>query len=324
MNLSEIVANVNAELSPATNLNVLIKKWANKAQQAFISTASKIAPFHNFSWLALTELTLTTVANQYEYALSPMVDLGKAITIYTRTTPRKIEVMVRNDLIDREPDFVNTTGNPDIAYLSGFTPVENQPTSASTLSLVSTAADTAVVKIDGLTSAGVLIGEEVTLNGTIPVVTTNSYSRILGRGINGYLNGILTITSNGGTVTNAVIGPRDRQRMYPRLVFYPVPSGAETIYYDAYMRLPDLVNDNDFSLIPDDYHDGIEHYCLYRGYRHKKDMGSSQEAKQAFEDVVMRAINNDKGPKKKIVIKSWSPEKILSTGRLPSNYPRSW
>jgi len=319
MNLAEIVNNVRVELNSATNIDAVIKRWANKAQKEFIVTAK-----HNFSWTILDELTLTTTANQNEYTLSSLVDIGKQIVMTDRTSPRKIEVVSRRDLLEQVPDLDNKTGNPDIAYLAGFSPVANQPTSASTLSLVSTAADTAVVKIEGLNASGVLIGEEVTLTGTTPVVTTNTYTRILGRGLNGFLTGILTITSNAGSITNAVIGPRQRQGMFPKIILYPTPSDARTLYYDAYCKLPDLVNDNDFSIIPEQYHDAIEFYCLYRGNLHKKELDTAQFYLAAFNNQVMSAVNDDKGPYRKIILKSNYPQKTLPEGRLPGNYPRSY
>lgn len=321
MNLSEIVSNVNAELGPATNINSLIKKWANKAQDEFFVIAKE----HSFSWAVLTEIELETVADVEEYTLDPLVDTGKTIIITDRESPKEIIVMPKADILSRVPDIADHSGNPDIAYLSGFSPVRNQPISTSTLSFVSTAADTAVVRIEGLNADGITIGEEITLNGTTPVVSVNSYSRILGRGLNGFLSGIVTITSNTGAVTNEVIGPRQRQGLYPKIVFYPTPSDFRTLYYDAYIKFPSLVNDNDFSLIPERYHSALEFYCLHRGHLHKKDTNLSTFYLKAFESKVMDAIFDDRGPRKRIVMKSWYPtNNTLANGRLPGNYPRSY
>ena len=321
MNLGEIVANVNARVLPATNIDTLIKRWANRGQQKFLSEAN-----HQFNWLTQTEYTLVTQPNQKEYGLSPLVDVGKVIIFTERTSPRRIEFVTRSDLLERVPDLDNHVGTPEIAYLSGFTPVQNQPTSTSTLDLVSSSASdtTVVVKIDGLDSLNTLIGEEVTLTGTTPVTTVNSYSKILGRGLSAYPVGIITITSNGGLITNAKISPRDRQGMYPKVVLYPTPQGSETIYYDFTMKLPALVNNNDFSLIPEQYHDAIEDYCAYYGHLHKNDPVAAQGAMASFKDTVMRAVMDDKGPKRKTIMKSWFPNQFLSEGRLPGNYPRNY
>jgi len=317
MNLSEIVSNVNAELHPATNIDVWIKRWANRGQKKFVSLAN-----HNFSWMALNNLTLTTSSGVAEYALSPLVDSAKVIVIRETTSPRKIYVTTREQFLERVPNPTATSGDPQWAYLVGYSPVLNQPSSSSVLSFSSTTGDNAVVRIEGLNGSGVLIGEDVTLNGTTPVTTVNSYTSILGRGINGNLNGIVTITSNSGGVTVEVIGPRQRQSVRPKIALYPTPTATQTLYYDAYTVLPDISSDNDFPLIPEKYHDAIENYCLYRGYRHKKDFAAAGEAKQEFERIVMQAVIDDVGPQKEIVMQDYHAGRVLPEGNLPGNYPR--
>lgn len=317
MNLSEIVSNVKAELHPATNIDALIKRWANRAQKVFIRTAN-----HNFSWRILAGLTLTTVADQQEYVLSPLIDMGKALYFTERTSPRKIFVTSRERFVRAYPDPTTNSSIPEIAYFSGYSPVLNQPSSASVLSVVSSGSDNAVIKIDGLNSSGILIGEEITLNGTTTVSSTNSFSRIIGRSVNGFLSGIVTITSNSGGVTVDTISPRSRQGMYPKLVFHPIPDSTYTLYYDAHTLLPDIVEDNDMSLIPEQYHDALEHYCIYRGYRHKKDTQNALEAKQAFEEVVSQAVIDDRGPPRKLIMEDDFGDMFLSEGNLPGNYPR--
>lgn len=322
MNLKEIVENVRAELTPATNIDNLVKRWANKAQSAFLTYASHLGK-KNFSWLEMN-LSFVTTANINEYSLSPLVDVGKVITIREEITPRSIDVISKQRFLELVPNPRDTTGTPEYAYLNGFSSVENQPSSASQITVVSTAADTAVIKLEGLSSTGVLIDEEVTLNGVNPVTSTLSYSRILSRSVNGFLNGTVTMTSNGGLVTNSVIGRRQRQSFFPRIVFYPMPSAAITYYYDFSFILPPLVNDNDFSLIPDKYHDAIEYFCVYRGSRHKKDPSAWQESKQAFMDKVQEAVNDDKGIRSPLVMESWSRSSRLGDGTLPGRFPRDY
>lgn len=319
MNLAEIVTNVKTEVAPATNIDSLIKKWANRGQQRFVTMAN-----HYFSWMTLNGLTLTTQANVSEYALSPLIDRSKVINMYSVDRKWTIRVLTRHEFQERFPDVSLTTGDPVCAYLSGFTPVSRQPTSASQITVVSSAADSSVVVLDGLNADGVMIREEITLNGTNPVVSTNSFSKILGRSFNAYLNGIITMTSNGGAVTNATISPRDRQNFMPKLVFYPTPSEAKAIYYDGTMRLPPLVSDNDFSLIPEDYHDAIEDYCMYRAYRHKKDQTNAAMSYAAFEKRVREAVEDDRGPQKRIIVNGARGYSHLGEGSLPGLFPGEW
>jgi len=318
MNLAEIVINVKSEVGPATNIDTLIKRWANRGQQKFVSMVK-----HYFSWLILNRLVLTTESGVSEYALSPLVDRSKLISMYSEDRRWTIDVISRAQFQERFPDATLISGDPMIAYLSGYTPVSRQPTSASQLTVVSTASDSSVIMIDGLNADGVLIREEITLNGTNPVVSTNSFIKIMGRSFNAFLTGIVTITSNAGAVTNATISARDRQGMMPKITFYPAPSSAKTLYYDATMRLPPLVTDNDTSFIPEDFHDAIEDYAMYRGYRHKKDMPNAKEAYAAFQARVQEAVRDDRGPVQDIIINGARGNSYLGEGSLPGLFPNN-
>lgn len=318
MNLSEILTNVKSECGFQTNIDSLIRKWANRGQQKFLSSTS-----HHFSWMILNQLTLTTEANVGEYALSPLVDTSKLINMYSADRRWSIKIISRREFQERFSDASLVTGDPVIAYLSGYSPFNKQPSSASVLTLVSTSVnDTSIVTLDGLDANGVLIREEVTLDGVNPVITANQFTRVLGKSTNSYLSGIVTITSNGGLVTNVVISPRDRQGLFPKLTFYPMPSEGAMLYYDAAIRLPPLVTDNDMSLIPEHYHDALEDYCMYRGYRHKKDSQNANIALAAFKERVQEAVADDSsGPSREVIVNGGKPNSYLGEGVLPGLFP---
>lgn len=323
MNLSEIVANVKAELPTATGIDALIKRWAGKAQGKFLAEASLLG--HEFSWLSQPNLTLSVVSGTQEYALSAFLDMAKIKYFTERTTKRRIEMKTIQEIRERMPDPTTWDGPPEFAYFAGYSPVQEQPTSASLIEAVSTLGDTSVIKFEGLNAAGTaMIGEELTLTGAVPVQTVNQYSQIINIGINGFFTGTLTLTSNAGVVTNAVISPRMRQPRFPKVGFLPVPSSAMTLYYDGNFDLPPLVNDNDFSLIPERYHDAIEEYCLYRGQRHKKDYESAMVHIAAFKDVVIQAVKDDKKPEQDLIMESRPLGSRLSEGALPWGFPRNY
>lgn len=72
------------------------------------------------------------------------------------------------------------------------------PSSALVLSLVSSAADTCVVCVYGLDADWLEISENVTLTGTTPVTTTNSFFRVNGAYVvSGTQSGDVSITNNG-------------------------------------------------------------------------------------------------------------------------------
>lgn len=320
MNLSEMITNVNAECGFTTNIDTLLKKWANQGQKKFVSSAKP----HFFSWLKVNGLTLTTEADVEEYSLSPLVDTSKLINIYSRERRWIVDVISRKEFQRRYPDPSIASGDPEIAYISGFSPFNKQPSSASVLTLVSSSiSDTSVVTIVGLNQNGVLITEEVTLTGTTPVDSTNQFTRVFQKSTNAFLTGIVTITSNAGAVTNVVISPRDRQGIFPKITFYPTPSQARTFYYDAVMRLPQLVNNNDMSLIPEQFHDGIEDYMKHMGFRHKKDFPSAAACLSQFKERVQEAIADDaSGPASLTIVGGGIPRQTLGLGYLGGYYPK--
>lgn len=323
-NLGEIVSNVNAELVPATNIDTLIKRWAQKGQGKFL-TEAMTNHRHQFTWLRQTNLQLTLEAGVEEYALSPFLDMAKLKYFTERTTDRRIDLYTLDEMRESIPDPSDSSGVPEYAYFAGYSPVQKQPSSASQLEFVSTLSDTTVFRIEGLNAAGTaMIGEELTLTGAVPVTTTNTYSKILSLGANGFSTGTVTITSNSGGVTNAVISPRMRQPKFPKIGVYPIPESSGTLYYDGNFDLPPLVNNNDFSLIPDRYQDAIEEYCLFRGYRHKKDFQMAAMSMANFKDIVDQAVKDDKGPARELIMESRCSRGFLSEGSLPGNFPRSY
>jgi len=110
------------------------------------------------------------------------------------------------------------------------------PSSATTMSMVSTATYdvNAVVAINGLDSNWNQINESVTLNGTTPVATTNSFLRINGMTMtspgSGQTSNAGIITSKSSAVTysqiNATIGKTQTG-------IYTVPSGFTFFVYSV-------------------------------------------------------------------------------------------
>lgn len=322
MHLAEQVSNCNSIVKPVTNIDTLFKRWLSRGQNIFISRARR-----TFSWQVLNELTVATVSGQHEYTLSPLTDLGKIIVLTRRgDTKRKITMISREQFQELVPDPTETDGIPEFAYHSGFSPVQNQPSAASVLTAVSSSAsDTLTLLVEGLDASGVLVRDEIVLTGTSPSQSSVAFERVLNLAFNGDLVGVVTLTSNSGAVTNAVIGQRMRQISYPKFIFYPRPNTAETWYYDAHIHFPDLVADADFSLIPSRYHDAIEAFACYWGFLHKEDKQAAAIQAQYFDTRVQDAVNDDTGPYKRTVMEDfqaelWAPPE----GRLPGLFPRGY
>jgi hypothetical protein len=151
----------------------------------------------------------------------------------------------------RDYPYPTSTGKPDTFILNGMIWVAAQPTSASTISLVSSAAgDTAVtVTVRGI-SGGIDIVEEKTLNGGTAVATTASFT---------YLTaitketsaGTVTATSNSGAVTNITLPARENFKEYWEVRLNLIPDAAYSIYGGYYRKPWELYYDSDISIIPE-------------------------------------------------------------------------
>lgn len=318
MNLSEMVKNVKAECHPITNIDGIIKRWLNRGQKIVQSKAPK----GGWSWLRQWGYTFSTTSGVSEYALSALVDTSKIINIRDEVSPRSFDFMSDQEFRRIEP---GPTGSGDgyLYTLRGFSPVQNQPSAASTISLVSTSvADTAVVvNIQGLNSSSVMVGETVTMTGTTPVSTTNSYVKIMVLSKDRASTGTITGTSNSGAVTNFKIAPKDRASSYPIVFIYNIPDSTDTLTYDFTMKLPDILNDDDISLIPEIYHDVPELYAKHQCFKHLNNASMAQMAMVEFLQRIEDMKADQQQPRGSIVLSDYRPTYYPQESRLPSNFP---
>ena len=157
------------------------------------------------------------------------------------------------------------SGDPRIAYSLGMRGVEKYPASDGTLSVVSdsTADDGAnyKIRIVGFNTSGVLVTEQVTMDGTTAVNTTNSYDSTLG------IERVTKAPASGLSFTgNVTVKDDDSNTIaiipiwwdspdYEWIEFYPgVGTSANTYTIRAEMRKPPLVNDDDWPEFDQEYH----------------------------------------------------------------------
>jgi len=207
------------------------------------------------------EFSLTTVADTSKYGLPLYV--RRVLNIEDPTTPRFVyETTAR--AFDKSHPGTTTTGTPSYSYPLGMKGIQVEPASDGTVSAVSTSTtDTGSdykVRVTGFDTDGILITEEITLNGTTAVASGSSYSSSLG--IERVTKEIPTGSAFAGNVT---IKDSDANTIsiipvwwdspdYVWIEFYPIPDAAITYVIRAEMRKPPLVNDNDWPEISADYH----------------------------------------------------------------------
>jgi hypothetical protein len=204
-----------------------------------------------FPWkfMLLGPVTLTLVPNQRVYSLHQEFD--KPLYFRNTLTGEYLREVPIRSLGPSGLDW-NSDKEGDTYTLWGRSPVENQPSAASVLTIVSTGSDagsTKAIIVRGETADGVTT-ETINPNGTTPVAGLVQFTRILQVTKISVWSGTLTMTSNAGSVTNLKLFPAELGRSYQQLQLLWIPQRADTIEYRFYRKPSPLTNDNDIPDIP--------------------------------------------------------------------------
>ena len=194
--------------------------------------------------------TITTVASTQLYSLHQEF----LRPYWVRNTTQDVW-MVEAPSRNLEPlglDFDNDTDTNQFAFW-GRSQVQNQPTSASVITIVSSSAsDTTAAKaitIYGDTASG-MTSESLTPNGTTNVVGTTSFTQILGISKGADWAGTMTMTSNSAAVTNLKLFATEYGRSYQQIMLLSQPTANETIAYRFYRKPRELSAAGDVTDIP--------------------------------------------------------------------------
>jgi hypothetical protein len=187
----------------------------------------------------------------------------KIRSIVDPTTPRFVWTTTPKQFDIDDPGSTDS-GTPLQSFPVGVRGVEKYPASNGLLSLVSDDTGDAganyKVRVTGWNTSGVLISENVTMNGTASVNTVKSYSATLGvervtkipaSGVS--FAGNVTVKDSGAN-TIAVIPVHWMSPDYQWVQFDPIPATAITYNIRAEMRKPPLVNDGDWPEFDQEYH----------------------------------------------------------------------
>jgi hypothetical protein len=304
MNVDEMIDNVNAECHPITNIDTIIRRWLDRGQKV-------IASKRDWFWLRQYQYSISTVSGTDAYALSPLVDTSKVITLYSTDLPRHIPNVTEQQARRFDPGS-DGTGDPYQYSIIRFDPVQNQPSSASVLTFVSDTADTATIRVQGLDGSSVMVQETVTLNGTTPVLTTASFTQVMSLSKSATTTGQVTCTSNSGGVTNVVIPANERTMSHPVIRVENAPDSVDTLYYDFTMKLP-----------PEQYHDVIELYAIRRCWAHLNNPANEQIAFAEFQSRVEDMKRDDHQPNGITTLDSVTGPDGRFVTQLPAWYPRT-
>lgn len=267
----------------------------NQMDQWIIDIHREVEQIHNFSWLIRTA-NISLKDNVNTYTLPS--DFRKM------TDPDSVRVGTSSQLtyIDEWKFEENyglsrfQTASSLQFYRMGGTPVyvQGQPSSPDKLIVISnsTSDTTQTIYIEGTVNGVEGVTESLTLDGTMPVESANTYSYVKRVSKSASSTGIVTVTSNGADVI-VKLPYRSRALQYKPITFHPVPNSSllnTIVSIKYYCSIPDPLDVGDISLIYDP--SVLIHGLLYRAYKHQMDQREQQEY-QLYDMAVSRLISED-------------------------------
>lgn len=278
---SEIYGNVGSNIQDtSTGTQTVLKNFCN---DIYFDILKRI------NWQDINDsYTFNTVAGTSDYVLPQ--NFGKEVYVYNTTTKQEVSPITMQELVMDYASSLTSSGDV-LRYVSLNKPVQNQPTSSSLLSIVSSSAsDTAqIVRITGTDSTSAEISENVTLTGTTPVSTANTYTNI--RTIaKDSTTGRVTITSNSAAVTVAVMSPNDKAYSVKVIRLHYVPTSVQTIAMPYIIDPYPMYNDYDKPVI--DCADVIELGATMKAWRYKRQFAKATEYERQYERAIDTLIWN--------------------------------
>lgn len=101
---------------------------------------------------------------------------------------------------------------------------------------------------------GQIDSEDVILDGSATVTTVKTFQTVTSVSKADFTGGRVTARSNDGVVVVSVLAPQELEIERQTVIFWRIPSTAETLSHRFYMKHPLLRLDTDRSLLPTKYH----------------------------------------------------------------------
>jgi len=269
-NFSNIKTNIGAEVGDTSSaFATLIGRFVNRRYFQVLRA---------INWKNIQpDYTFDTVDGTQRYVLPN--DFGKAVACNDITNHQEIGATTLEEIYST---YGYITGSGDVErYAIVEDMVKAQPTSSSVLAIVSgsTSDTTQTIFIRGI-SGGSEVTESVTLTGTTPVNSVNSYTRIKAISKSAVTVGTVTITSNSAAVTNAVIAPEELITRYKVFVAHYVPAEVITIALPYIVKPLPLSNNYDYPVI--EIADLLEIGAMADAWRYKKFFSKAQALEVMF------------------------------------------
>lgn len=192
----------------------------------------------------LVGVTVSLTSGTEEVTLPQEVDVIRAV----RTTDDPISPVGEMFLYNVVPSAFTDEGSPAHFYNLADSPLESQPSAATTLTFSSDSSNdkNITVRVFGEVSSEDAY-EDVSLFGTSSMTSTKSFTTVYS--ISKALTaGRITVKDSGAT-TLGTIPPWMNQSLYRRVRVYPIPDDSYTLYVLGLRRWPQLTSRNDTILL---------------------------------------------------------------------------
>lgn len=278
-NFSQMKSDVgNNVQDTSSSMAVLIGRYINNAYFDVLRRFNW--DFHNHDY------QLTLVAGTRDYTLPR--DFGKEIYVYDSTNNLKIPF---KSFQQTQQDFsgsLNDSGDTSF-YCILDKRYNNNPSSASSIIAVSDNSDdsTQTVTIRGIDQDGVERVDNISLLGQTPANGSVSFASIISIGKSDNTTGVITLTSNGGTVTVAVLAPEETVCRRKCIRFFQNPTSEAVIQVPYKISPLPLYHASDAPLIDSDI---IEHGATMLTWRYKRQFVKAQEWERTFEKLIVNRI----------------------------------
>lgn len=274
---SEIVDAVGADVQDTSSaFETITKRYINKRYFQIL---------RDMNWQVINPAySFTTTSGTQTQALPE--DFGKELYALDSTNGTELARGSYSEIVRSYPDDLTSSGTVE-RYCIYEDAVKEQPTSAGTVTVVSSSASdtTEKVLIRGEVSTYETT-EQITLTGKTNATGSLSFSRIKGISKDGNTTGYITVTCNSQTV--AILPPKINDSRYKIMFLHYKPSATLTIKMPYIIKPFPLVEDDDYPVV--DIADLIEIGAKADAWRYKRQFAKAREMEGLFERELQRYI----------------------------------
>lgn len=208
-------------------------------------------------------------------------DFETIVSLLDKTNKQRLTQIDLQEWVRDYHDSIDTTGN-SVNYIILDDVVQNQPSSASVVTFVSSSASdsTQTFYVRGVVG-GLEDYETGTLSGTTPVATTKSFSYIYAIGKSASTVGIITITANSGATAVGSLSRESLQMRYKKLRLAPIPANAITLEMIYIQKTLPMSQDYDYPTL--ECEDILEAGATSDALRYKRQYAKADYWENLFE-----------------------------------------